>query len=63
MSDEWEPRRPAAARHELGAELSAVSVDELRERIALLRDEIARLEAEVARKLASRDAVAGAFRF
>ncbi len=46
--------------HEIGQDLSLLSVGELQDRIALLRDEIARLEAALAQKHASRDA-AGAF--
>lgn len=56
-------RRPAEATHTIGADLSAVSVEELHERLALLRTEIARLEAEIARKQASREAAASVFRF
>ena len=62
MRDEDEGRIKAPARHEVGADISAVSVDELDERIALLRSEIERLEAEKTRKLASRDAAAAFFR-
>jgi uncharacterized small protein (DUF1192 family) len=40
--------------HEMGQELSLLSVGELGERIGLLKDEIARLEAEMARKRASK---------
>jgi len=36
--------------HEIGQELSLISVAELNERIALLREEIARLEADIAKK-------------
>lgn len=42
--------------HELGQELALLSVGELAERIALLRDEISRLEAEMARKRVSKSA-------
>ena len=42
--------------HELGQDLTLLSVDELQERIGLLREEIARLEADIARKRASRSA-------
>ncbi|MGP0091449.1 MAG: DUF1192 domain-containing protein [Xanthobacteraceae bacterium] len=42
--------------HEIGQDLALLSVEELRERITLLRDEIARLEAVVANKRASRSA-------
>jgi uncharacterized small protein (DUF1192 family) len=42
--------------HEMGQELSLLSVAELSERIGLLKEEIARLEAEMARKRASKSA-------
>jgi uncharacterized small protein (DUF1192 family) len=42
--------------HDLGQELSLLSVAELGERIALLKEEIARLEAEKTRKHASKSA-------
>ncbi len=53
------PRKRA---HEIGQNLDALSVDELEERIALLREEIARLQAARAAKEASRDAAAAFFR-
>jgi len=40
--------------HEIGQELALLSIKELEERIALLRDEIGRLETEVASKQGSR---------
>jgi len=43
--------------HEIGQDLALLSVGELNERIALLKDEIARLEAAVSSKQASRDAL------
>ena len=49
-------------RHAVGEPLDAVSVDELRERVALLRDEIARIEAEIAAKQASRSAADAFFK-
>jgi uncharacterized small protein (DUF1192 family) len=48
--------------HEMGQELSLLSVGELAERIGLLRDEIARLEAEMARKRASQSAADAFFK-
>jgi uncharacterized small protein (DUF1192 family) len=42
--------------HEIGQDLSLLSVGELGARIGLLKEEIARLEAEVARKRASKSA-------
>ncbi len=40
--------------HEIGQDLSLISVVELNERIALLREEIARIEADIAKKQSSR---------
>jgi uncharacterized small protein (DUF1192 family) len=52
-----EDDRPKKRRvHEIGQDLALLSVEELRERITLLRDEIARLEAAAANKRASRNA-------
>ena len=42
--------------HEIGQDLALLSVEELNERIALLKDEIVRLEAAAAKKRASRSA-------
>jgi uncharacterized small protein (DUF1192 family) len=42
--------------HEMGQDLSLLSLGELSERIALLKEEIARLEAEIARKRVSKSA-------
>lgn len=50
-------RKPS---HEIGQPLDRLSVEELTERVALLREEIARLEAARAAKQASR-AAADAF--
>jgi uncharacterized small protein (DUF1192 family) len=48
--------------HELGQELALLSVGELAERIALLKEEIARLEAEMNRKRASQTAADAFFK-
>lgn len=48
--------------HEIGSDLSLLSVDELAARIDLLKAEIARLEAEKDRKGASRSAAESLFR-
>ena len=48
--------------HEMGQDLSLLSVGELAERIGLLKDEVARLEAEMARKHASQSAAAAFFK-
>jgi uncharacterized small protein (DUF1192 family) len=42
--------------HEIGQDLTVLSVQELGERIGLLKDEIARLEADIAKKQATRSA-------
>lgn len=62
MRDDDEGRVKTPPRHEIGSDLSSISVDELDERIALLQGEIERLEAEKTRKQASRDAAAAFFR-
>jgi uncharacterized small protein (DUF1192 family) len=54
------PKKKVA--HEIGQELSLLSVGELAERIGLLKDEITRLEAEVARKQASQRAADSFFK-
>jgi uncharacterized small protein (DUF1192 family) len=48
--------------HELGQDLALLSVGELGERIALLKDEIARLEAEMKRKQATKSAADAFFK-
>ncbi|MDQ0471140.1 DUF1192 domain-containing protein [Labrys wisconsinensis] len=48
--------------HEVGQDLSALSLHELDERIALLEAEVARLAAAKAAKAASMDAAASIFR-
>ncbi len=54
--------RPKPARHELGQDLSMLSVEELRERIGALRAEIERLEASISKKQASRNAADSVFK-
>jgi uncharacterized small protein (DUF1192 family) len=51
--DEDRPKKKIV--HEIGQDLALLSVNELRERIALLKDEIARLEASIASKQSSRN--------
>ena len=51
--DEDRPKKKIV--HEIGQDLALLSVNELRERIALLKDEIARLEASITSKQASRN--------
>ncbi|AHK42358.1 DUF1192 family protein [Ensifer sp. T173] len=60
LFDEDQPKKKLA--HEIGSDLSLLSVDELTQRIALLKEEIARLESERERKSASRSAAEGLFR-
>lgn len=62
MRDESDDRPKPALAHAIGQDLSAVSVDELRERVALLEAEIERLRSEERRKLASREAASAFFR-
>ena len=52
FDDEDRPKRKIS--HDIGQDLSLISVAELNERIALLRAEIARLEANIANKQSSR---------
>ena len=48
--------------HEIGQDLALLSVGELNDRIALLKEEIARLEAAVSSKQASRDVASQFFK-
>lgn len=58
-----EDERPKPnASHEIGQNLALLSVEELDERIALLRGEIARIEADRDGKRASLEAAAAFFR-
>jgi uncharacterized small protein (DUF1192 family) len=50
VDDEDRPKKKLA--HEIGQDLALLSVEELRERIGLLKDEIARLEAVMTAKQA-----------
>jgi len=60
LFDDERPAKKTA--HEIGSDLSLLSVDELSVRIALLKEEIARLEAEQVKKGASRSAAESLFR-
>jgi uncharacterized small protein (DUF1192 family) len=62
MFDDSENRPKPPVAHAIGSDLSAVSVEELRERVLLLEAEIQRLRAEERRKLASREAASAVFR-
>ena len=48
--------------HEIGADLSLMSVDELKVRVGILKAEIERLEVEITSKSSSRNAAEGLFR-
>jgi uncharacterized small protein (DUF1192 family) len=48
--------------HDIGQDLSLLSVADLGERVDLLKDEIGRLEAEIARKHASQTAANAFFK-
>ena len=54
IDDDDKPKKKIA--HEIGQELTLLSVEELRERIQILNDEISRLEADIKQKQASRSA-------
>jgi len=54
FDEEDRPKKKLA--HEIGQELTLLSVRELTERIGLLKEEIARLEADIAKKQATRSA-------
>ena len=51
FEDELPKKKPV---HEIGQDLSLLSVEELADRVAALKAEIARLEASIASKQASR---------
>ena len=58
--DDDRPRKKVS--HEIGQDLSLLSLEELTERVALLNSEIARLEQAAARKRASRDVANSVFK-
>ena len=60
IDDDDRPKKKVV--HEIGQDLALLSVGELAERIALLKEEIARLEAAAAKKNASRDVAAQFFK-
>jgi uncharacterized small protein (DUF1192 family) len=60
IEDEDRPRKKIS--HEIGQDLSLLSVEELTERIALLQAEIERLEGASAKKRASKDAASSFFK-
>ncbi|MFN0264640.1 DUF1192 domain-containing protein [Tepidamorphus sp. 3E244] len=59
--DADEPRKKTTA-HEIGSDLSPLSIDELRERVGLLQGEIDRLEREVEAKTGQKAAAAAIFK-
>jgi uncharacterized small protein (DUF1192 family) len=62
MAHENEDRPVKAPRHEVGQDLSLLSVFELAERIDLLKAEVARLEAAAKAKDAARNAASAFFK-
>ena len=54
IDDDDRPKKKIT--HEIGQALTLLSVSELAERVALLKDEIARLEANMASKRATKSA-------
>lgn len=58
--DDDRPRKKIS--HEIGQDLSLLSVEELNERVALLTSEIARLEEAATKKRASRNAADSFFK-
>jgi uncharacterized small protein (DUF1192 family) len=54
VDDDDKPKKKVV--HEIGQDLSLLSVAELQERIALMQAEITRLEADLARKQSTRSA-------
>jgi uncharacterized small protein (DUF1192 family) len=60
IEDDDRPRKKIS--HEIGQDLSLLSVAELNERIALLTSEIERLKAAVAKRNASKDAANSFFK-
>jgi uncharacterized small protein (DUF1192 family) len=60
FDDDDRPKKKIA--HEIGQDLSLLSVEELKLRVELMRDEIKRLEADMAQKHAKRAAADQFFR-
>ena len=54
IDDDDRPKKKIV--HEVGQDLTLLSVEELDERVALLKEEIARLEADKTKKQATRSA-------
>jgi uncharacterized small protein (DUF1192 family) len=60
IEDDDKPRKKVT--HEIGQELSLLSVEELAERMALMTSEIERLQAAMTKKRASKDAANSFFK-
>ena len=60
IEDDDKPRRKIS--HDIGQDLSLLSVEELNARVALLTAEIERLQLAVAKKRASKDAANSIFK-
>jgi uncharacterized small protein (DUF1192 family) len=60
IDEDDRPRKKIS--HDIGQDLTLLSVTELTERINLMREEIARLEADIARKQATRTAADAFFK-
>jgi uncharacterized small protein (DUF1192 family) len=60
IDDEDRPKKKLV--HEIGQDLALLSIEELGDRISLLREEIARLEADIARKRATKSAADAFFK-
>jgi uncharacterized small protein (DUF1192 family) len=60
IEDDDKPRKKVT--HEIGQDLSLLSVEELAERIALMTSEIERLQAAMTKKRASKDAANSIFK-
>ena len=60
LDEDDRPKKKIA--HEIGQDLTLLSVEELAARVQLLHDEIARLEADMASKRASRSAADQVFK-
>jgi uncharacterized small protein (DUF1192 family) len=60
MEEDDRPKKKVA--HEIGSDLSLLSVDELNARIGLLKEEIARLEADIGNKQAKKAAADSFFK-
>ncbi|MBR0964846.1 DUF1192 domain-containing protein [Bradyrhizobium diazoefficiens] len=60
IEDDDRPRRKIT--HDIGQDLSLLSVEELAERVTLLQSEITRLEEAATKKRASRDAANSVFK-